>query len=190
MVYINEWFPNPVGKDDPAEFIELFNRSSSSIHLDGWKLWTGKGKTFSLSGYSMGPGGYLVLKKAQTKFSLKNMDGALFLYGPVGEMADHAAFVGTAPEGQSFSRVDYGTADTEHFSFVDPTPGGPNKAINNQIAVRQYPFGVPLNLPLGAFQLVEFMIGVAVVMVGAWAYIIHSYEKLSKLIFERDAEAR
>lgn len=186
MVYLNEWLPNPAGKDDPAEFIELFNRSSSTISLDGWALWTGKGKVFSLSGYVMRPDGYVALKKADTKISLKNADGALFLYGPGGMLVDHAAFAGAAPDGKSFSRIDYGTADTEHFAFVDPTPGTANKTINDQIAFQQYPVNVPLNAPLGTIQFLCLMIAAALVITVALAYIFYRNENSTQLIFESD----
>ena len=67
MLYINEWLPNPVGADAAGEFVELYNSGNSAAPLNGYTLGTGAKKKFSLTGYTIPAGGYLVLKKAQTK---------------------------------------------------------------------------------------------------------------------------
>ncbi len=110
MIYINEWFPNPVGNDAAGEFIELYNSGAATVSLDGYALGDGAKKRFSLSGYSIPPGGYLVLTHADDKLTLKNTNGEVLLYGPSGQVVDSASFTGAAPEGRSFSRVDYGAA--------------------------------------------------------------------------------
>jgi hypothetical protein len=197
MIYLNEWFPNPLGNDNckkncgwNVEFVELFNRSSSSVSLGGWALWTGgKAKKVFLSGRIMA-GGYAVFTKAQTKLSLKNNDGALWLYGPGGIVVDHAMFVGTAPIGKSFSRVDYGTEDTQHFAFLDPTPGALNEAFDNVVTVRHYLENVPLDPPLGMFQFLWLLFGAVAALTAVWIYLFYKNENLSQLIFQRDAGAR
>ena len=45
-VVLNELFPNPGGADDDAEWVELYNRGSAGVSLDGWTLRWG---TSSLS---------------------------------------------------------------------------------------------------------------------------------------------
>lgn len=186
MVYINEWFPNPIGKDASSEFVELLNRSNASISLNGWALWTGgKSKESFLSG-RIGADGYAVLKKAQTKLSLKNSDGGLWLYGPGGGIIDHAAFAGAAPAGESFSRVDYGTEDNQHFAFVDPTPGALNKTVDNGITIRHYPLNVPLDPPVGPFQFFGLLVAAALVLTASWAYIVYKNENISQFIFKKD----
>jgi hypothetical protein len=154
MIYINEWFPNPIGADASGEFVELYNGSSSAVSLAGWKLGAGtastttiipaKTKPVSLAAFSVPAHGYLVLKKAQDKITLKNIDGALLLYGPRGTVADRASFAGTAPEGKSFSRVSYDGSAAQHFIFAEPTPGAANAKSNDMIASNNYPVGVPL----------------------------------------------
>ena len=136
MIYINEWFPNPIGADASSEFVEFYNSASGTVSLAGWKLGAGtasataiipaKTKPVSLAKFSVPPRGYLVLEKAQDKLTLKNIDGALLLYGPSGTVVDRASFAGTAPEGKSFSRVSYDGSAAQHFMFTKPTPGATN----------------------------------------------------------------
>jgi lamin tail-like protein len=186
MVFINEWLPNPVGPDATAEFIELYNNGNRSVDLEGWKLETGKGKKFSLAGHVIVPGAYLVLDHAETKLSLANTDGALALYNASGILIDEASFAGAAPEGKSFSRINYAPTDIGHFAFVDPTPGALNKTINNEIAARKYPTNTPLNQNLDTSGFLAIMMGTAVVMSGLIIYVIKSHEALSKQFFGRD----
>lgn len=165
------------------------NKGSAPVNLDGWALWTGgKGKKVFLSG-SVAAGGYLVFKKTQTKLSLKNNDGALWLYGPGGKLADYAAFAGTAPVGQSFSRVDYGTEDTQHFAFLDSTPGMANTKFDNAVTVRHYPLNVPLDPPLAVFQFFGLLIGALAVLTIATIYIFYKNANLSQFFFGGDAGA-
>jgi len=194
MIYINEWLPNPIGNDNcktncgwNVEYVELANKGSSTVDLDGWAFWTGgKSKKVFLGG-RIAPGGYLVFTKAETKLSLKNNNGGLWLYGPDGALVDHAAFTGAAPVRKSFSRIGYGAADVQYFAFVDPTPGAANNTIDNGVTVRRYPLGVPLDAPLGAFQFLGLLLAAATMLAVAWAYIVYKNENLSQLIFGGDA---
>ena len=197
MIYINEWLPNPIGNDNckancgwNVEFVELANRGSSTVNLSGWSLWTGgKSKKVFLSG-TIAPGGFAVFKKAQTKLSLKNSDGGLWLYEPSGALADHASFSGVAPVGQSFSRVDYGVEDTQHFAFLDPTPGTTNASIDTAITIHRYPSGTVLDPSLGPFQVAWLVISFVVVLASAIVYIFYKNENLSQFIFERNPGVR
>lgn len=193
MVYLNEWFPNPFGADAAGEFMELYNPGSATVSLDGWTLETEKGKKISLAGRTIPPHGYLVLKHADTKSTLRNSDGGLALYNAAGALVDHGNFAGPAPKGKSFSRVDYGTADIAHFAFVNPTPGAANQTANNTITVRAYPTGVTLNNAVGHLNASGFfviMVGSAALIAGLAIYIAKSHEDLSHLFFGRDEEAR
>lgn len=197
MVFINEWLPNPLGNDDckvrcgwNIEFVELINKGSSTVNVSGWALWTGgKAKKVFLNG-RIAADGYAVFTKAETKLSLKNTDGGLWLYEPNGRIADRAAFVGTAPIGESFSRIDFRTEDTQHFAFLDPTPGFLNQTIDNAVTFRQYPVNVPLDPPLGVLQFLGLLIGALAVLASAAVYVFYKNENLSQFIFERNAGAR
>jgi len=47
-IVINEFVPDPA--DEEVEFIELYNKQSSNINLDGWFIYDGSGAKTSLSG--------------------------------------------------------------------------------------------------------------------------------------------
>jgi hypothetical protein len=186
MVYINEWFPNPVGNDSAGEFIELYNSSAVAASLSGWTLSDGAKKRFSLAGYSIPPNGYLVLKHAQDKFSLKNTSGTVVLYSPDGQVVDSASFSGAAPEGKSFSRVDYGTAPIAHFAFTYPTPGAVNKTIDTTVRANNYPLGVPLSPNLSPAGFIVLAFGTASFFLLFFIYAIKKNRNISNLFFGGD----
>jgi hypothetical protein len=190
MLYLNEWFPNPVGADAAGEFIELYNSGSSSILLDGYSLGVGDKKKFSLNGHTILSGDYLVLKKAQTRLALKNSDGALFLYGPGGQVVDQASFVGSAPEGKSFSRISYAASSAQHFVFTDPTPGALNKTVNTMIASVNYPEGTSLSPPPAPSLFFLLAIGIASTIFLLFIYLFAKNENLSHCLFGGDKADR
>lgn len=187
MIYINEWLPNPVGADAAGEFIELYNSGVSREHLTGWIVKNESGKKFSLNGLSVPPRGYLVIKKSQTKLTLRNADGGLFLYAPgstAGSIpADSVEFRGVAPEGKSFSRANYNTGPASHFAFAMPSPGGPNSFTPIRIVSRAYQEGVPLNRQFTILDFLAIMVGTAALITGLIIYVIRHHEDLSKLFF-------
>lgn len=192
MVFINEWLPNPVGPDTAGEFIELFNNGPTPVDLAGWKLQADK-KVFLLDGHSIPAGGYLLLKRGETKLVLKNNDAAVYLYDPAGTLADRSAFQGTAIEGESFSRVnDNMNIHMQHFAWSEPTPGAMNKVnINLSISNDQYPFNIPINSPsLNFFNILALSLALAVILAGVMLYAIKKHENLSDLFFGRNAEIR
>lgn len=189
MIYINEWLPNPVGNDAAGEFVELYNSSGGAVSLEGYALSAGK-KATSLAGYSIAGHGYLVLNKAQSKLSLKNSDGGLWLYGPSGQPIDYGAFAGAAPEGKSFSRVSYDAANIQHFAFVYPTPGAVNETISTAVSVIQYPIGVSLTPQLAPISFIGITLGTAFALAILFIYVIKKDYELQKLFFGRDEALR
>ncbi len=190
MLYINEWFPNPVGPDAAGEFIELYNSGGASVVLDGYALGAGGKKKVSLSGYTIPPRGYLSLAHARIKMSLKNTDGEVLLYGPHGEGVDEARFAGVAPEGRSWSRVDYGTAPIGHFAWTYPTPGAANRTIDMGVTARRYPYGVSLAPRLGLGGVVLFAACVSAVLLALFLYVISKNKNISDLLLGGDETAR
>ena len=183
MLYINEWLPNPVGNDAAGEFIELYNDGSAAVSLGGYTLSDGAKKKFSLSGYSIPPGGYLVLKKEEDKLALKNTDGALLLYGPDGQVVDTANFAGAAPEGKSFSRVDYGSSPIAHFAFEYPTPGAVNKTMDTTVHVNSYPLGASLSSQLSPAEFILLMVSIASFLTLFFFYVTHHNRNISNFFF-------
>jgi hypothetical protein len=190
MLYLNEWFPNPAGNDVKGEFIELYNDGNAAVGLTGYALKAENGKKFLLKGRVILAHGYLFLKRSDTKLSLRNTDGGLFLYDPNGAIIDQAHFLDSAPEGKSFSRIDYKMTAAQHFAFTDPTPGTANGAINTTVATRNYLFDTPLNRQLKGADFFAIMMGTAMLLLGLVVYTIKTNEDLSKLFFGRDKETR
>lgn len=182
MVLINEWLPNPAGSDTTSEWIELFNNSSEQANLNGWVLAAKSGSKFSLNGKTITAGGYLLLPRSETKLVLKNQDEAIALYDSSGKLADETQFVGTAPEGKSFSKAGDGT-----FVFMEPTPGKENAIIvNNLSAADNYPKNMPLNSSIGAGELSAIILGAAAVIAGLIVLVLKRHENLSKFFFGKN----
>lgn len=190
MIFINEWLPNPIGPDAAGEFVELYNSGNVAASLNGWVLKTENGKKFSLVGRSVPVRGYLLLKRSVTKLALRNTDGGLSLYGANGARADQANFLGTAPEGKSFSRVNYTAGAAQRFAFTDPTPGAVNKTVASVITVRHYPLNASLNHPLNSSGFLAIMMGTAALLLGLILYAIKTNEDLSELLFKRNKTVR
>lgn len=181
MVYINEWLPNPTGKDLEGEWVEIFNGEPNAVNVSGWKLETKGGKRIVLSGEVNGQG-YLVLKKPELKISLHNQDGELSLYDAAGKLVDSRVFFGSAAEGKSFSRTDDG-----NYLFSEPTPGAENKFLEQTAVIGDvYPAGRQLNNSFGGLEFFILVLGVATVLTGLIIYIVKNNEDLSKLFFGRD----
>lgn len=121
VLLINEFLPNPVGKDTGGEFIELLNVSGESLDISGYFIRDKAGKVFYLEGV-LQPGEYLSLNRALTKIAINNSDESIFLYNSKGELLDSASFLGSAREGASFAR------NGNTFLFTEtPTPGEANE---------------------------------------------------------------
>lgn len=122
-VLITELFPNPDGRDQDNEFIELYNRGSEPVALLGWQLTDGK-RSISLTNIIIDSGDYLALPYATTKLLLRNSSGTITLLNPGGRTVDAIAYPETKA-GQSFSRI--GTAGNWEWS-EKPTAGRPNES--------------------------------------------------------------
>lgn len=189
MIFINEFLPNPAGVNAQGEWLELANNGANTIDLNGWKIISGASK-FSLSGKSVLPGGYLLLPRSETKLALKNADGGVELLNARGVMVDAASFTGSAPEGKSFSRINYENGPAQHFVWSEPTPAAANKiSLNTSVAKNAYPAGVRLNPALGGAEFAGLALGVAVLLAGLVIFILKKHEDLSHIFFARDEEA-
>jgi len=204
MILINEWLPNPTGKDASGEFAEIFNSGKDAVNLSGWYLKTNTKSKFLLSG-NLGSGDFLVLKAPGFKLPLKNTAGELFLYDASGKQVDHQQFLGSAPEGKSFSRTlqdfSLGKISTgnltgasknlggQAFFFSEPTPGAPNKFLEQTVLIaNNYQAGVPLNKNLGFGDFFGLLLGSSAVLTGLIFFVVKKHEDLSKLFFRRDEE--
>ena len=90
-VIISEIFPDPVGKDDDDEFIELYNRGSRDVNLAGWRLGddstrkytVGTGRDLSLYSSIIKAKGFMVFYRKETKIALNNGGDSAKLYRPL-----------------------------------------------------------------------------------------------------------
>ena len=125
-ILINELLPNPQGKDQAGEFIELVSLESAEVSLAGWKLTDGS-KTYSFAdSASIEAGGFLNLPYATTRLTLKNSGGELKLIDPFGTTVNGVAYT-AAKEGQAFARVELST----RWQWTEqPTPGSENEIIS------------------------------------------------------------
>ena len=193
MVFINEWLPNPNGADAKGEFIEFYNNGDVPVSLNGWVLKTSGKKSFSLSGRAIAANGYLILKRAQTKLSLKNTGETVLLYDASGHLADQSAYLGAAPGGQSYSRVYYPASENDDaqpqsFAWGSPTPGAANKVnLHNGINANNYPFNTPLNrAPLSGFEITGAFLMASAILAALVVYFLKRDENMQKLFFPRD----
>lgn len=185
MLYINEWLPNPAGSDAEGEWIELYNGGQDAVSLSGWTIAAKGGKKFFLSNKTIDAGGYLLLPRPETKLTLHNEDGELALFDNKGNLADNASFLGSAPEGKSYSR-----SGEDVFVFAEPTPGRVNAlAENGVVQSLSLPTGT-INASLGFGEIFSMAVGTGFILGGLIFIILLRNENLSKLIFGGDREVR
>lgn len=181
MVSISEWLPNPEGKDSDGEWFELVNTGDVDINLSGWHVAAGGEKKYALSGV-IASGEHRVFSRNDIKMSLRNTDGEVSLYAPGGSPADHASFVGVAPEGKSAQRIGRSVA------FVEPTPGGPYKG-NPYANMLQAVYSPGTSLArgvLGQFDIFTLFLGAGVALAALMLYIAKHNAYLSELFFPSD----
>ena len=190
MIFINEWLPNPAGADAAGEWVELFNGGQSAISLNGWSLKTGAGKKVFLNNYRIDAGGYLILKRTDTKLTLRNTGENIFLYDNAGRLADQSGFLGSAPEGKSFARIGMtgSPGKIQNFIFAEPTPGQPNIIVSGQnfLMNSAYPLGQPLNSSLGYLDVLAMTISAALLFAFFIIILLKRNDYVSKLFFSHD----
>lgn len=142
-IVVNEFVPNPV---DGVEWIEIYNRTGSTIDLQSWRIFDGTGNSVvSLSG-TLSAGGFLAFDLSSAR--LNNSGDIIELRAPSGAVIDSVTYGNwddgatsdnaPAPEqaGQSLARksngVDTGN-DADDFAFSD----GPTKGASNVIATTE-----------------------------------------------------
>lgn len=182
MVVINEWMPNPAGRDTAQnEWVELYNPGNTTIDLSGWRISNKKGKSAFLDGFSLSPHKYLVLSRQTTKLELTNTDESVSLYDSSGKLVDKSFFSGQALENQSFSR------SGNSFFFTTSTPGFPNTtstglALNTQ----PYPFNTPLAPGHSFLFLLGFTLLVAILITSIVGWLLFTNYEIYHFLFDPD----
>lgn len=179
MIQISEFLPDPIGKDSEGEWIELQNNGETNISLVGWKIKTTNKGEFYLKG-SIGSGELRLLKRSETKLTLKNDGETIYLYDKSGALTDEASYSFQAVEGKSFARTTNGFVSTE------PTPGGQNKVVLAGLIEQNNPEGIPLNKQAGGLW--AGGLGLALFLALGILFVIKRNEDLQHIFFGRNTE--
>ncbi len=135
-VVLNEILPDPLGTDSApkpnGEWIELYNKSDSTVSIAGWYLTDADDNSVLITGTMTNTGetnisghGFLVIYTGMSSLTLDDDGDTVNLYsGPVDStnLIDSHIYSST-PEGKSIARYPDG-GDTWYDPI--PTPGGPN----------------------------------------------------------------
>ncbi len=134
-IFINEFLPNPIGKDagdeeNPGEWIELYNNSDQIIDIGGWQVDDEEGgsKPFIFPENTLiAPESFLVFSRQVTGLALNNDGDEVRFLLPTGVVFQKITYE-KAPEGQSSART------AEGFIWDVPTPGiSNNKPLQSEI---------------------------------------------------------
>ncbi len=175
MVIINEFLPNPIGKDTDGEWIKLFNNGNIAVNLSGWRIKDASSRVFIFSTTNkniIASKETLTLDYKTTKISLNNNGETIFLYDKTDNLIDKAEYSGTAADGKVYIRAENG-------KFI---PGGDDNIIekeselmNAPISISQENFnsGIIIN---NNFHPLNFSIGIFIALVLSAFFIFISIE--------------
>jgi len=125
-LWINEFLPDPEGKDVEGEFIELQNRGSEEIDLSGWQLddlEDGGSRLYTFpEGTKLPVNPCLVVYYQDSKIALNNKGDWVRLLNPAGQAIDEIEY-SKAPKGKSYSRQ---TVTSWQWT-ENPSPGKDNE---------------------------------------------------------------
>jgi len=122
QITINEFLPNPSGKDEEDEWIEIYNGSDFIVDISSWQLddMTSGSKAFIFPQNTLiAPKSYLVFTRQITGIALNNDKDSVRLLFPEGIVFQEINYE-KPPQGKSSARTDEG------FVWNLPTPGAPN----------------------------------------------------------------
>ncbi|MGN6384790.1 MAG: CotH kinase family protein, partial [Verrucomicrobiota bacterium] len=117
-IVINEIMYKSVSRNSDEDYVELFNRSTRAINLNGWRLEGGIGFTFT-SSFTLNPGAYLVVAKnldllrtnnpgtLTTANSVGNFSGNLSSNGERIALSRPEAIVSTNSNGKAVTNISY-----------------------------------------------------------------------------------
>lgn len=132
-IIINEILPNPKGRDNEAEYIELKNIGTEGMDLSGWRLVTSGKQSYFLTTTTLSAGNFLVLHRRQSKIALKNSSGErLDLFDAGNRLADQVNYDDTAEEDFSFNRLT--VTSTSWIWSTALTPGRENIIVRPNFA--------------------------------------------------------
>lgn len=126
-IVINELLPAPKGDDNELEWIELFNPENRDVNLEGWQL-TNQKKFYTFpENKIIKANDYLVIKRKDSKISLKDSGDKLFLIDPAKKIVNGVEYK-SAKEDLAFARQ-----NMINWSWTEkPTPGEENEIVMDE----------------------------------------------------------
>lgn len=98
MIIIQEYLPNPIGRDQDGEYILIQNTGTAPTSLRGWALEDASGKRAVLS-ETLTAGGTLRVPYERSKISLNNSGETVILRNASGAEIDRLSHTGGIGEG-------------------------------------------------------------------------------------------
>ncbi len=131
-ILISEILPNPSGKDDGFEWIELFNSATADIDLSGWIL-DDEGEAIGKDAYKIEAGtiipakSYFVITLPENNFSLNNTGGdTVRLFWPDKNLESFVRYDATAPTNETYALQ----VETSLYQWTKSiTPGSANQFV-------------------------------------------------------------
>lgn len=121
-ISLSEVLPDPAGRDQESEFIELRNLEDNDIDLSGWSIKDAGGKIFTIHAVRIPSHGQWSFLYAESKIVLNNEGESLTLSDPSGATVDEISFNAKGRAGEAFARTDPGAWQWT----IRSTPGNPN----------------------------------------------------------------
>lgn len=122
QIIINEFLPNPSGKDEEEEWVEIYNNSDATADISDWQLddAASGSKPFVFPKNTLiAPKSYIVLSRQITGIALNNDKDSVRLLLPEGVVFQEINYE-NPPQGKSSAKTEEG------FVWSESTPGTPN----------------------------------------------------------------
>ncbi len=158
----NEVFPNPPGKDDGQEWVEIFNAGTDNVNLKNWRI-SNKSKKGPLININLNiePQNLTIISATYLPI-LGNSQETLSLLDPTGEIIDTISY-DNAPENQSYNLIH---SQWQWTSLITPSrENASNQNVRNNQSIKTNPpdpkqkiiTGAVVTLP-GTFSTQYFLI--------------------------------
>jgi len=157
QIIINEFLPNPSGKDEEEEWIEIYNDSDSIIDISDWQLddeASGSAPFIFPQNTLIAPKSYIIFSRQITSIALNNDKDSVRLLLPEGVIFQEINYE-KPPQGKSSARTEEG------FVWSVPTPGLANiisPAMSSETANKTFVYQRPVESELTKEPSQEYVI--------------------------------
>ncbi|MBU1037172.1 lamin tail domain-containing protein [Patescibacteria group bacterium] len=139
QILINEILPNPQGSDSEAEFIELYNFSTTEVDLVDWQLQDNSTRVYTISeddftNTQISANGYFVVYRSQSGIALNNNGDQVKFFSPDNNLIESIIYDDQGTEAETFARDE----NNQWHWTKTPTPGTVNIITVNQPPVADF----------------------------------------------------